>query len=61
MQRDWAGGTTLTHNGSNTMFFAVMWLSPAKDFAVVVMCNSGEGAKVCDQAASLLIGKCAPK
>ncbi|MFD0892513.1 beta-lactamase family protein [Luteolibacter ambystomatis] len=60
-KRDWAGGATLTHNGSNTMFFAVMWLAPAKDFAVVAVCNSGDGAKVCDQAASLLIGKCVPK
>jgi CubicO group peptidase (beta-lactamase class C family) len=35
----WAGGPALTHGGSNTMWYAVAWLAPAKDFAVVVACN----------------------
>ncbi|MDB6079873.1 MAG: penicillin-binding protein beta-lactamase class [Akkermansiaceae bacterium] len=60
-ERPWAGGTALTHNGTNTMFFAVMWLAPAKNFAVVAACNSGEGAAVCDAAVSQLIGKYCPK
>jgi len=60
-QRDWAGGTALTHTGTNTMFFAVMWLAPAKDFAVVVSCNSGEGEKTCDKVAWMLIGRCLPR
>lgn len=56
-ERAWAGGTVLTHNGTNTMFYAVMWLAPAKNFAVVAACNVGgkDGAKACDDAASLLI------
>src|SRR5688572_18031048 len=35
----WAGGPALTHAGSNTMWYAVAWLAPGKDFAVVVACN----------------------
>jgi len=61
VDRDWAGGTALTHNGTNTMFFAVMWLAPEKNFAVVAACNSGEGAQVCDAAVWMLIQKYCPK
>lgn len=55
--RSWAGGTTLTHAGSNTMWYCVTWIAPKKDFAVLVMCNQGgdEAAKACDEAASALI------
>ena len=57
-QRPWAGGTALTHAGSNTMWYCVTWLAPKKNFAVLVMCNQGgdEAAKACDEAASALIG-----
>lgn len=61
VDRPWAGGTALTHTGTNTMFFAVMWLAPEKDFAVVVACNSGEGAAVCDAAAWTLIQAYCPQ
>ena len=56
-QRPWAGGTTLTHAGSNTMWYCVTWLAPKKNFAVLVMCNQGgdEAAKACDDAAAALI------
>jgi CubicO group peptidase (beta-lactamase class C family) len=56
-ERDWAGGRVLTHTGSNTMWFAVTWIAPEKDFAVLVCCNAaGEKAtKACDRAASALI------
>lgn len=56
-KRDWAGGTALTHAGSNTMFFAVIWIAPAKDFAVVVATNLGgdKAAKACDDTAWKLI------
>lgn len=57
--RPWAGPgqRVLTHNGSNTMWFAVCWLAPEKDFAVLVMCNKGgaEADKGCDEAAAALI------
>ncbi len=59
LRRPWAGGTALMHNGTNTMNYAVMWLAPGKNFAVVAACNidSGIGAPACDAAVSLLIRK----
>jgi CubicO group peptidase (beta-lactamase class C family) len=55
--RPWAGGECLTHAGSNTMWYAVAWVAPRKNFAVLVMCNQGGdgAAKACDDAASALI------
>lgn len=50
----WAGGPALTHAGSNTMWFAVVWLAPAKDFAVLVACNQAN-AEACNDAAIALI------
>lgn len=50
----WAGGPALTHAGSNTMWFAVAWLAPAKDFAVLIACNQAND-KACNDAAIALI------
>lgn len=50
----WAGGPALTHAGSNTMWYAVAWLAPAKDFAVVIACNQAHPA-ACNDAALALI------
>jgi CubicO group peptidase (beta-lactamase class C family) len=41
LQRDWAGGIALGHTGSNTMFFAAIWLAPSRDAALVVATNLG--------------------
>ncbi|MES2661209.1 MAG: serine hydrolase domain-containing protein [Verrucomicrobiota bacterium] len=59
LQRPWAGGTALMHNGTNTMNHTVMWLAPDRKFAAVATCNidSGVGAKACDDAVSFLIEK----
>lgn len=59
VQRPWAGGTALNHNGTNTMNFAVIWLAPDKKFGAVAACNidSGLGSKACDDAVSFLIEK----
>jgi hypothetical protein len=56
-ERDWAGGRVLTHAGSNTMWYAVVWIAPARDFAVLVAANRGfdAGAQACDEVASALI------
>ena len=61
-EREWGGGTVLTHTGSNGMFFSVMWLAPLRDFAVVVVCNAGgeASATACDQTAGALINKYLP-
>jgi CubicO group peptidase (beta-lactamase class C family) len=57
LKRDWAGGTALMHNGSNTMWYIVMWLAPAKDFAVIAATNSAgsDAEQGCDEAASVMI------
>jgi CubicO group peptidase (beta-lactamase class C family) len=57
LERPWAGGRALMHAGSNTMWYCVAWLAPARDFAVLVCCNqAGDAAtQACDEAASALI------
>jgi CubicO group peptidase (beta-lactamase class C family) len=59
VKRGWAGGTALTHSGSNTMWYVVMWLAPAKDFSVVVGTNIAgpEAEKGCDEAVAAMIQK----
>ncbi len=56
-ERSWGGGTVLTHAGSNTMFYAVIWIAPEKNFAVVVCTNAGgdTAEKATDTTASALI------
>ncbi len=57
VEREWGGGTVLTHAGSNTMNYAVVWAAPKRDFAVLVTTNQGgaAAAKACDEAAGALI------
>ena len=57
--RPWAGGNALTHAGSNTNFYAVIWIAPAKDAAFVAAtnCPDDEAAQGCDEAVALLIGR----
>ncbi len=50
----WAGGPALTHSGNNTLWMAVAWLAPAKDFAVLVTCNQASD-KACNDAVLALI------
>jgi CubicO group peptidase (beta-lactamase class C family) len=59
VQRGWAGGRALTHSGSNTMWFLVMWLAPEKDFAVITATNTGadDASKGCDEVAAAMIKK----
>jgi len=63
LKRGWAGGRTLWHNGSNTMWYIVMWLAPEKDFCVIAATNvAGDDAeKACDDAAVAMIHKWLPE
>ncbi len=56
-ERGWAGGLALTHTGSNTLNFSVVWASPSKGFAVLAATNiAGDSAtKGTDQAAGQMI------
>jgi CubicO group peptidase (beta-lactamase class C family) len=58
-KRKWAGGRALMHNGSNTMFYVVVWMAPEKNCAVIVASNVGvgEAAAGCDEAAGKLINE----
>jgi D-alanyl-D-alanine carboxypeptidase len=55
--REWAGGTVLTHSGSNSMFFATVWLAPAKNAVLVAVANAGDkrAARAVDEAFGPLI------
>jgi len=57
-ERGWAGGTTLTHAGSNTMWFAVVWLAPGKNAGYLAAANTGAATapRACDEAIALMIG-----
>jgi CubicO group peptidase (beta-lactamase class C family) len=50
-------GRAMTHAGSNTNSFAVIWILPDKDFAAVACTNTGEnsGFLACDEAISELM------
>jgi CubicO group peptidase (beta-lactamase class C family) len=63
LQRGWASGTALWHNGSNTMWYVVMWLAPEKNFSVIVATNiAGDTAeKACNEAATAMIHKWLPE
>jgi CubicO group peptidase (beta-lactamase class C family) len=57
VERSWAGGAALNHNGSNTSWFATIWLAPARNFAILVATNQGDkqAERACDETASALI------
>jgi CubicO group peptidase (beta-lactamase class C family) len=57
--RGWGGGRVYTHAGSNNMNYAVVWMAPHRNFAVVVATNqAGKVApKACDDAAAAIIRK----
>ena len=63
LQRGWAGGTAWMHNGSNTMWYIVMWLAPGKDFAVIAATNiaGSDAEQSCDDACVAMIHQWLPE
>ena len=60
--RPWAGGTVLTHTGSNRQWFAVVWIAPGRDAAAVAVTNIGDNeghaaSTATDEAVATLIGR----
>jgi CubicO group peptidase (beta-lactamase class C family) len=51
-RRQWAVGPVLTHGGSNTIWFAVVWMDAEKGDAFFAACNiaSPEAMRACDEA-----------
>lgn len=55
-RRDWGGGTVYTHIGTNTEYYATVWMAPERDFALLVCTNLGsEVSAAVDLAVSGLI------
>ena len=60
LERPWADGSVLMHNGSNTMWYSVVYVAPKRGFAVMAVTNLAglglqAGTAATDAAASLLI------
>jgi CubicO group peptidase (beta-lactamase class C family) len=57
VEREWARGDAFTHAGSNGMWYAVVWIAPERDFAVIAVTNAGGevAAQGTDQAAATMI------
>lgn len=58
-ERGWAGGPALTHGGSNTLWFATVWLAPEKNMAFFAVTNAGgdKAFEAVDKAVGMLIGR----
>lgn len=60
VDRPWAApGKAYTHTGSNLQWFSVIWFAPAKEFAVVTLCNmaTASGANPAATATDTVAGK----
>ena len=59
LERPWGGGTVLSHSGSNTMWYCVVWVAPKRDFAALSATNiaGDEAARGCDDASAAMIGR----
>ncbi|MEQ8848628.1 serine hydrolase domain-containing protein [Botrimarina sp.] len=49
-ERAWGEGEVLWHNGSNTLWYALVWIAPNTDRSYMVVTNSADGGShsVCD-------------
>ncbi|MCC6824030.1 MAG: serine hydrolase [Verrucomicrobia subdivision 3 bacterium] len=58
-ERGWAGGRTLTHGGSNTLWFVTVWIAPEKDMAFFAATNAGgdPAFQAVDKAVEEMIGR----
>lgn len=56
-QRAWAKGKALTHTGSNTLWYAVIWLAPERNAALLAAtnCGSDRGFQAIDAAVGAMI------
>ena len=60
VERPWAKGRVLAHSGSNTMWFATVWIAPERDIAFLAVANQGmpAGQQACDATLTALIELC---
>ncbi len=43
-ERDWAKGDVLWHNGSNTMWYTLVFIAPERNIALLAACNQADPA-----------------
>ena len=57
--RGWGDGNVITHGGSNGKNYCVVWIAPAKNFAVMAATNIGgdNAAQGCDEVCGSMIEK----
>jgi hypothetical protein len=57
LSQNWAGGTVLAHQGTNTLNFCIVRVAPLREFAVLAVTNQGgaEGQKAALEATDALI------
>lgn len=62
LQRNWAGGPVLTHNGSNLLNYSVVWIAPKKNAALMGTTNIGgeDAFRAADDALQLMISQHLP-
>ena len=60
--RPWAGGKALTHSGTNTLWFATIWIAPSRGAAFVAAtnCASNRAFGACDAAISHMVKRALP-
>lgn len=55
-ERSWAGGKIMTHNGSNTSWYCVVFLAPEQGRGIIAASNYGlAAAQPCDEALQLVL------
>ncbi len=55
-ERSWAGGKIMTHNGSNTSWYCVVFLAPEQGRGIIAASNYGLAAvQPCDEALQLVL------
>ena len=56
LRRDWARGPILTHNGTNTLWYSVVWMAPSRDWVMAAVTNQGgrKAAQACDEVIGFL-------
>ena len=61
-KRSWAAGPALTHAGSNTFWFAVMWIAPntGRAFAAVANAAGAEVSNSLDRVIATMIRNSVP-
>ena len=58
-QPGWANGSAIDHDGSNTVWFATVWIAPQRDMGMLAVANAGgdRGDRATDDIVQALIAR----